>query len=163
VKSNANQVINQVINIEKVIQVIRILRVKRLDILVRLPSAPLERERMLRELENEIVQQLGVDDYLTVSAVNALVNVIDKPFADSVYTSLINDLQQLSKLKLAELKVVTRSLWDVEARVRLQKLPPEEFGQSVHLLKSLKFRFDDILKCWYKIYEAGKPAAHPLA
>ena len=162
-KSNANQVINQVINIEKVIQVIRILRVKRLDILTKLPSAPLERERMLRELANEIVQQLGINDYLTISAVDALVNVIDKPFADSVYTSLMNDLQQVSKLKLAELRVFARSLWDVEVTMKLQKLSSEEFKQSVRLLKSLKFKFDEILKCWNKIYEAGKPAAHPLA
>ena len=162
-KSNANQVINQVINIEKVIQVIRILRVKRLDILTKLPSAPLERERMLRELANEIVQQLGINDYLTISAVDALVNVIDKPFADSVYTSLMNDLQQVSKLKLAELRVFARSLWDVEVTMKLQKLSSEEFKQSVRLLKSLKFKFDEILKCWNKIYEAGNPAAHPLA
>jgi hypothetical protein len=128
-----------------------------------LPANPLERGRVLRELENEIINQLGINDYLTVTAINALIEIIDKPFTDVVYMALIQGLEQLSKLKLQELKVEPRSTWEIKITVRLARLPQDEFKQHIQVLKSMKFRFDDLLKCWYKIYEAGKPVVHPLA
>jgi hypothetical protein len=152
----------RIVNVSKVIEVIKILRIKRLDLLSRLPDNPLERDRILRELENEIIKQLEINDYLTVKALDALIFVFDKPFADVVYTSIANDLEQLSKLKLQELKVEAESTWGVRVDVKLERLAQEEFKQHVQVLKSLKFRFIDLLKCWRKIYEAGKPIAHPL-
>jgi hypothetical protein len=160
-KSTQNQ--TQLVNIPKLIEAIRSLRVKRLDLLATIPSEPLTRGRMLRELANEIIRQLGIDDYLTITAIDALVEIFDKPYADAVYTLLMQDLEQLSKLKLQELKLEPRSLYEVKMTVKLQRLPPDEFRQHIQILKSLKFKFDDILKHWYKIYEAGKPIVHPLA
>ena len=160
-KSTQNQ--TQVVNVEKIIQAIRILRAMRLDLLPKLPDNPIERGRVLRELENEIIVQLGINDYLTVTAINALIEIFDKPFADSVYLSVMQDLEQLSKLKLQELRLELRSLYELKLTAKLQRLPPDEFKQHVQVLKSLRFRFDDMLKHWYKIYEAGKPVVHPLA
>jgi hypothetical protein len=160
-KSNTTQA--QLVNIPKLIEVIKILRVKRLELLTKLPDDPLGRDRILRELSNKIVAQVGIDDYLTLTAVDALIFILDKPYADSTYISLINDLEQLSKLKLQELRLEPRSLYEVKITVKLQKLPQDEFKQHIQALKSMKFKFDELLKYWFKIYEAGKPAVHPLA
>jgi hypothetical protein len=153
----------QLINIPKLIEAIRVLRAKLLDVLPKLPSAPLERDRVLRDLGREVAAQVGIDDYLTLASVDALIFVFDKPFADTVYTSIMNDVERLSKLKLAELKIEPRSMYEVKIVLRLQRLTQDEFKQHIQALKSMKFKFDDILKCWYKIYEAGKPIVHPLA
>jgi hypothetical protein len=154
--------VNQIIDVEKVIQAIRLLRAKRLDLLSRLPDNPLERGRVLWALTDEVVAQVGINDHLTKTAVDMLILIFDKPYADSVYTSLMSDLEKISKLKLQELKLVPRSMYEVKLELKLQRLPQDEFKQHVQTLKSLKFRFDDILKQWYKIYEAGRPVAHPL-
>ena len=156
---NQNKTQIQVINIEKTIQAIKVLRTKVLIV----PAEPLARGRVLRELADEIIVQLEINDYLTISAVNALVEIFDKPLADTVYTALIQDLEHLSKLKLQELKLELRSLYELKLTTKLQRLSPDEFRQHIQVLKSLRFKFDDILKLWYKLYEAGKPVAHPLA
>jgi hypothetical protein len=153
----------EILNVKKVIEAIKILRVKLLDILPKLPSNPLDRGKVLRELANEIVTQVGIDDYPTRVAVDALVEIFDKPYADSVYTAIMNDLEQLSRLKLQELRIELRSLYEIKIAVKLQRLPSDEFKQHLNVLKTMRFKFDDILKIWYKIYEAGKPIVHPLA